>query len=209
MRSTADERALERAGAPQGLPKCSRLRREFPEETARGCRACGRWQLLYQAPFNEFHGAVFKHLACVACGQGAWCRDFVEGGPEARGRGVPRGGAVARRHRRPPAESQRARRTTPSSTKAPATERSPGSSRLVGQPLLVLVARRRLGERDDDDDGAYDASTHWRTLSCDAPRSSPASRRESPTCFVRARAALTFSARSSASTASCFVRADR
>jgi hypothetical protein len=26
---------------------------------------------------------VDKHLACVACGQGAWCRDMVEGGADA------------------------------------------------------------------------------------------------------------------------------
>jgi hypothetical protein len=55
----------------------------------------------------------------------------------------------------------------------------------------------------------YDASTHCRTLSCEAPRSSPASRRDRPTCLVSARAALTFSTRNSASTASCFERADR
>ena len=81
MRSTADERALSEPERPEDSPKCSRLRRELPEETARGCRACGRWQLLYQAPFNEFHGAVFKHLACVACGQGAWCEISSRAGP--------------------------------------------------------------------------------------------------------------------------------
>jgi len=64
-------------------PKCQRLRRGLPEKTARGCTKCGRWQYLYQAPFVIFHEAVFKHLACVACGQGAWCRDMVEGGEEA------------------------------------------------------------------------------------------------------------------------------
>jgi hypothetical protein len=57
-------------------PKCLRLRRTKPEKTPGWCSRCGRWQSLYQAPFLTFHEAVFKHLACVACGQGAWCRDF-------------------------------------------------------------------------------------------------------------------------------------
>jgi hypothetical protein len=60
-------------------PKCLKLVRVLPEKTARGCSKCGRWQYLYQAPFAGFFEATFKHLASVACGQGAWCRDMVEG----------------------------------------------------------------------------------------------------------------------------------
>jgi hypothetical protein len=38
---------------------------------------CRRFQFIYQATFVEFSDAVHKHLACVVCGQGAWCRDLV------------------------------------------------------------------------------------------------------------------------------------
>ena len=65
--------------AAKDCPKCQRLRRGLPEKTARACSACLRWQYLYQATFVTFGGAVFKHLACVACAQGAWCRDMLEG----------------------------------------------------------------------------------------------------------------------------------
>ncbi|MGA7124409.1 MAG: hypothetical protein WBY94_30185 [Polyangiaceae bacterium] len=62
----------------QECPKCLRLRRGLPEGTARCCSLCLRWQFLYQASFVEFAGAVFKHLAGVACGAGAWCLDTLE-----------------------------------------------------------------------------------------------------------------------------------
>ena len=65
--------------APRECPKCLRLRRGLPEKHARCCPRCLRWQYLYQATFAEFPGAVFKHLACLACGQAAWCRDMLEG----------------------------------------------------------------------------------------------------------------------------------
>jgi len=60
-------------------PKCLRMIRVLPEETARGCSLCGRWQFLFQSPFVTFAGAVHQHLACVCCGEGAWCRDMVDG----------------------------------------------------------------------------------------------------------------------------------
>jgi len=55
------------------------MRRSLLEETVRYCSKCLRWQYLYQAIFIEFPRAVFRHLACVACGQAAWCRDMREG----------------------------------------------------------------------------------------------------------------------------------
>jgi hypothetical protein len=67
---------------PERCLKCLRLQRTKHKQTAKGCRLCGRWQSLHQAAFITFGGVVYQHLACVACGQGAWCRDFV-GGPDA------------------------------------------------------------------------------------------------------------------------------
>jgi hypothetical protein len=51
--------------------------RSRPERTVGHCSACQRWQYLYQASLFEFPGAVHRHLACVECGAGAWCRDLA------------------------------------------------------------------------------------------------------------------------------------
>jgi hypothetical protein len=67
-------------------PKCEALSRSRHEQTAGWCPRCKRWQFLYQASFWTFHSAVFRHLACVACGESAWCRDMRE---------LPEGGACA------------------------------------------------------------------------------------------------------------------
>ena len=40
------------------------------------------WALAVPLPGNlfvQFSDAVFRHLACLACGQAAWCRDMLEG----------------------------------------------------------------------------------------------------------------------------------
>lgn len=59
-------------------PKCVRLQRTGHDQTVGRCPRCGRWQYLYQAAFHGFGDAIYQHLGCVACGDGAWCRDFVE-----------------------------------------------------------------------------------------------------------------------------------
>jgi hypothetical protein len=64
---------------PDECPKCLRLRRALPENTARCCGQCLRWQNLYQCRFAILTHAVYMHIACVACGRGAWCRDMLEG----------------------------------------------------------------------------------------------------------------------------------
>src|SRR5712691_3945612 len=40
------------------------------------CPLCRRWQRPSEPSFAAFPGGRFKHLACVECHLGAWCRDF-------------------------------------------------------------------------------------------------------------------------------------
>jgi hypothetical protein len=65
-------------------PRCLRLLRQKPDHTPGVWTHCWRWQFLHQAPWLAFSEAVYQHLGCIACGQGAWCRD-VEEHPECGG----------------------------------------------------------------------------------------------------------------------------
>lgn len=68
-------------GPVEQSPKCRRCARgqRGRPKLPGGCRRCGRWQFLEQLSWAEFPSAVHRHLACVECGSGAWCRDFVVG----------------------------------------------------------------------------------------------------------------------------------
>jgi hypothetical protein len=57
-------------------PKCSNLREHLPPKTPGWCPLCGRWQLLREPKFAVFPSGRYRHLACVECHLGAWCRDF-------------------------------------------------------------------------------------------------------------------------------------
>jgi hypothetical protein len=59
-------------------PKCLRLLRERHDQTVGWCPRCERWQFIYQSDWRSYGEAQFQHLGCVACGDGAWCRDLVE-----------------------------------------------------------------------------------------------------------------------------------
>jgi len=56
--------------------RCAAIRRALSKDTPGWCSRCGRWQFLYQLEFEGFVAAHFRHLACVNCHAGAWCRDF-------------------------------------------------------------------------------------------------------------------------------------
>jgi hypothetical protein len=56
--------------------RCSNARRALHATTPAWCSRCHRWQMLYQLPFADFPGAQYRHLSCVQCHVGAWCRDF-------------------------------------------------------------------------------------------------------------------------------------
>jgi hypothetical protein len=57
-------------------PKCAKVRGALDEKTPGWCSRCHRWQMLYQLRFEEFAAARYRHLSCVKCHLGAWCRDF-------------------------------------------------------------------------------------------------------------------------------------
>ena len=61
---------------PPECPKCQRLQKR-PENTVGHCSKCQRYQFIYQAPWRGFAQATFRHLGCVQCVDGAWCRDFA------------------------------------------------------------------------------------------------------------------------------------
>ncbi len=57
-------------------PKCTRIRKGLDPRTPGWCPLCRRWQLLREPSFVAFPGGKYRHLACVECRLGAWCRDF-------------------------------------------------------------------------------------------------------------------------------------
>jgi hypothetical protein len=57
-------------------PKCAAVRQALDPKTAAWCPICHRWQFLSELEFEEFLGGRFRHLGCVGCHRGAWCRDL-------------------------------------------------------------------------------------------------------------------------------------
>ena len=68
--------AAVRSNVMADCPKCLRIRKGLDSRTPGWCPLCRRWQLLRETSFEAFPGGRYRHLACIECKLGAWCRDF-------------------------------------------------------------------------------------------------------------------------------------
>jgi len=57
-------------------PRCQQIRAGLADKTPVWCSKCGRWQFVYQPALATLLGATYRHYACVACHDGALCRDM-------------------------------------------------------------------------------------------------------------------------------------